>query len=468
MRTPRPLLALVLFGSAVALSASAACSATLVEPSVDGGEPSPSGTTSPTSTPTGTPTTSPTTPGEGDASVLPDGAPSDAAVDAGPPDPCITRASVCTAVPAAIRDGSGLSAVDRCAFPVAPRAGFGGNGAILTALEAITTKVTVSTVVADANRTAVRVTQVPGNPPGLQYGFRWNAEDVASPDWFPQGITGSADADPTGLVGGKRIVVVASYEDAVGLEKGVRLAFTDVTDLDAPKYRFALLVEPTGSAAAPSFRQVDIHAGGIVWIGNRLYVASTGVGFRVFDMSRILQVAVDQDVVGCTATTCRAGLYKYVVPQIGVYAHSSACAPLFSWVSLDRSTTPISLVSGEYCSTTACSGPLAGRVYRWPLDPTTNLLAGAKTFPSEAFFMGQRQVQGGASRNGLFLLSSSEPAGGAGAMYRVKGNRSATSATIDTPEDLMIEPGRNLVWGLSEGENARAVFAASLASYPAP
>lgn len=462
MRAPRHALGLGCLLVAGSFAAFAACSSTVAGGAPDGGEPAPS-----TTTPSPTTTTTGSAPPPDDASAS-DGAPNDAStVDAAPPDPCSTRASVCTAVPGGA-DGRGLTTIDRCAFPIAQRAGFGGNGAILTALEALATKVTVSDVVADTNRDAVRITSVPGNPPGLAYAFRWNTEDVGSADWFPQGITGSADADATGLVGGKRILVVASYEDAVGLEKGVRLAFTDVTNLDTPRYRFALLVEPTGSAAAPSYRQVNIHAGGIVWIGSRLYVADTGTGFRVFDMSRILRVAVDVDSVGCDATTCRAGLYKYVVPQIGTYADSSACAPLFSWVSLDRSTTPISLVSGEYCSTTACSGPLAGRVYRWPLDPTTDLLAGRTTYPSEAFYMGERQVQGGASRNGTFLFSSSAPAGGAGAMFRVKGSRSATSSTIDTPEDLMIEPTRGLVWGLSEGVGSRVVFAANLASYPAP
>jgi len=461
MRTSRPAFVLAGFVGSAGLLAFAACSSAPAAGPVDGAVvDDPSATSAPAADATPPPAS--------DASLAEDTSTSDAQSDAEPPDPCTLRASVCTAVPASARDGMGLTTIDRCAFPMAPRAGFGGNGALLAALEARAPKVTVAAVMADTNRVATRVTAVPGDPPGLQYAFRWNAEDVASADWFPQGITGSADADVSGLVAGKRIVLVASYEDAVGLEKGVRLAFTDVTDLDAPRYRFALLVEPTGSASAPSFRQVNVHAGGIVWIGDRLYVADTGTGFRVFDMSRILQVAVDQDVIGCDATTCRAGLYKYVVPQVGTYADSSACAPLFSWVSLDRSTTPISLVSGEYCSTTACSGPLAGRVFRWPLDPATNLLAGPKTFPSEAFYMGERQVQGGASRAGTFLFSSSAPAGGAGAMFRVKGSRRASSSTIDTPEDLMIEPTRNLVWGLSEGENARAVFAASLASYPAP
>ena len=82
--------------------------------------------------------------------------------------------------------------------------------------------------------------------------------------------------------------------------------------------------------------------------------------------------------------------------------------------------------------------------------------------------MGQRQVQGAASRGGVFYLSSSAPAGGAGELYRVKDGASATSIWIDTPEDLMVDEQSALLWSLSEAPNERAVMGAGLASYPSP
>lgn len=449
-----------------ALALAAACSDGAGPEQADGGV-APSVTIAPTTTSSAIPTPPPDA--APDVLVADAEGTSDAAADTSVfVDPCTTATPVCSPTPpATLTEGSGLLAVDRCAFPLAPVAGFGANGALLTALEALAPKVTMAAVLADTNRVATRVTTAPGNPPGLAYALRWNAEDNASVDWIPQGLTGSADADPTGLVAGKRVVLVSFYEDA-GLEKGVRIAITDVTDPDAPRYRFALLVEPTGSAANPSFKQVDIHAGGLVWFGSKLYAAQTGTGFRVFDMSRILQVAVDQDLVGCTGATCRAGLYKYVIPQIGTYAHKSACAPIFSWVSLDRTSTPLSLVSGEYCSGTACAAPLAGRVFRWPLEASTGLLRGATTFPTEAFLTSHRQVQGGAGRSGAFYLSSSAPVAGGGALYRVKVGKSATSTFLDAPEDLMVDEGRGWLWGLSEGAGNRVVAAMTLTSYPPP
>jgi len=385
-------------------------------------------------------------------------------------DTCDLQASACTAAPAGFTEGSGLAPVDRCAFGLVESAGLGTTPALVTALEKITTKVGVVDVLADANRTATKTTSVPGSPSGVAYAFRWQNDDNASTQWVPQGITGTADADPTGKVGGKSAVLVSFYDTAENgtSNEGVRIAFVDTTTPNAPKYRFALLVMPKGSAAAPTFDPVKIHAGGIAWYGNFLYVADTTRGLRVFDLRHILRVATDAGAFGCTGTTCRAAGYKYVLPQVAKYDITSACKPLFSFVSLDRKSDPPALVSGEYCSTTACSGPLAGRVYRWPLDPATGLLRSKTTFPTQVFLTSHKQVQGAASVGDTYYLSSSAPAAGAGALYRVSGKKSATSRWSDSPEDLMVDHAAGWLWSLSEFADARAVYAAALTSYPKP
>jgi hypothetical protein len=385
-------------------------------------------------------------------------------------DTCDLQASACTAAPAGFKEGAGLAPIDRCAFGLEESADLGATPALVTALETITKRVTVGDVLADANRTATKTTAVPGSPAGVAYAFRWQDDDNASTAWIPQGITGTADADATGKVGGKSAVLVSFYDSAEGgtTNEGVRIAFVDTTVSASPKYRFALLVMPKGTAAAPTFDAVRIHAGGIVWFGNFLYVADTTHGFRVFDLRHILQVNTSAGDFGCTGGTCRAATYKYVIPQVGKYEITSACKPLFSYVSLDRKSVPPALVSGEYCSTTACAGPLAGRVYRWPLDPATGLLRSKTTFPTEAFLMSHKQVQGGASVDGTYYLSSSAPAADGGELYRVAGKKSATSNWSDTPEDLMVDHPNGWLWSLSEAANARAVYAAKLASYPKP
>jgi hypothetical protein len=369
--------------------------------------------------------------------------------------------------PAGLSAGDGLTAIDRCAFPISEASSFGSLPALADALGTIAKPVAMADVLADLNRSAVPKTTVPGNPAGVKIAFAWDADDMGKAWWTPQGLSGSADAAPGGLVGGRRVVVVSWYHDlakepGATVEKGVRLSFVDVTDPANPHYRHVLLVTPTGTVAAPSFQAVNVHAGGIAWYGDLLYVVDTGQGFRVFDTTKMLQVATDMDVIGCTGGTCRAGTYKYVLPQIGAYTDVSKCSPIFSFVSLDRSTTPPALVSGEYCSSTACTGPLAGRLFRWPLVGSAGRLAPGKSWPSAAYLMAQTQVQGAAMDGGVGYLSSSAPAGGGGALYRVEPGKSTTSPWIDAPEDLMVDASHGLLWSLSEAVNARYVFGAKV------
>jgi len=401
----------------------------------------------------------------------------DAGADAGdggtPPDPCEGKSVTCPALPGGFSVGSGLAAIERCAFPLdeGPE-----QASFLPLVDALAKKLaakTLANVLADLNRTTVAVATVPGGPPGVDRAFRWDDAENVKAYWIPQGITGSADASASGLVEARHLIVVSFYYDKAkhpgsNGEKGVRLAFVDVTPSSAPKYRFALLVEPSGTVAAPDFKAIPIHAGGIAWFGDRLYVADTFTGFRVFDTTRIFQVATDQDVIGCAGGTCRAGLYKYVLPQVGTYRHASKCSPRFSFVSLDRSSNPPSLISGEYCSGSACSAALAGRLFRWPLAGANGALGAGRSWPAEAFFGGQVQLQGAGAKDGTFFLSSSAPAAGAGALYRVVAGKSATSKWVDAPEDVVVDGPRGLIWSLSEALGSRVVFAAKLSSYPSP
>lgn len=387
-------------------------------------------------------------------------------------DPCASRVPVCPTDPP-LSAGGALVAIDRCAFPLVEGALWGAAGALVDELATKLPAAPLATILDDANRTTIPVLSVPGAPLGYQGGFRWNDEDNDKPWWIPQGITTSADASETGLVAGRSVVAVSSYydidQDPGSLaEKGIRVAFVDLSK-SPPVYRFALLVEPV-AGNPPTFQAVPIHAGGIAWVGDLLYVADTNNGLRVFDTSRALEVATDVDAIGYDAATgaYHAGLYKYVIPQIGNYDHASACGPRFSFVALDRSTDPPSLVSGEYCNgTTACDTALSGRLFRYPLEPATGLLPSPTTYASEAFFAAQSHLQGAASNGGTFYLSSSSPAGSGGALYVKKpGVSASTFPWIDTPEDLSFDVGASRLYGLSEGLSLRYVFWVGSASYP--
>lgn len=387
-------------------------------------------------------------------------------------DACADRAPTCPDRTSAPEHG-GLVEIDRCGFPLDDAAIDPDLDAIVDALAQQLPVVGFDALVLDLNRDVVPVGSVPGAPDGLAYGFAWDDEENDKAWWIPQGLSGSADASADGLVAGRRMIAVSWYYDmalhpgSTG-EKGVRISWVDVTDPDAPRYRMALLVEPTGTPDAPDFAPVTIHAGGIVWLGDRLWVADTSHGFRIFDLARMMQVATDEDVIGCSGGTCRGGLYKYIVPQIGRAQHDSDCGIRFSFVALDRGGDELALVSGEYCSDSSCDGALTGRLFRWPLAATGDRLRADRVWPTDSWLMGQRQIQGGALHDGVAYLSSSAPAGGAGELYRATVEGSASSDWSDSPEDLMVDNGAGWLWSLSEAQGARYVYAAELSALPSP
>jgi len=79
-----------------------------------------------------------------------------------------------------------------------------------------------------------------------------------------------------------------------------------------------------------------------------------------------------------------------------------------------------------------------------------------------AWFAGESHVQGALSRNDTFWLSSSFPAGGAGALYRTRVDQpSQEIGWIDAPEDLAWDPQADELWSTSETAGARYVFSAA-------
>jgi hypothetical protein len=401
-----------------------------------------------------------------DAAVADDDVTDDPVAEAEPAagHPCASRPAVCPTARAA--EGRGLVAIDRCAFPIDASSAFSTAPRLIAALERIATRVSVADVLRDLNRTAARTTRVAGGPPGVVFGLRWQPDDDTIEHWIPQGVTGSADANDTGLVDGKRVFLSSWYNrpPAGTASKGVRIAFLDPA---AAKYRFALLVVPKGAEATPSFAPLDLHAGGIVWFRDMLYVADTSRGFRVFDLRHILRVAVDRDEMGCAAGTCRAGQYRYVIPQVGSYLTRSTCGMRFSFASLDRGSGAPALISGEYCTDGTCATPLSGRLYRWRLDPATGLLEATRSWPTKAFLMGHRQVQGAAARSDIYYLSSSSPAGRRGVLHRVTTGRSATSRWNDNAEAVMIDRASDQLVSQSE-HSPRVLFGVRRSAYPPP
>ena len=178
-------------------------------------------------------------------------------------------------------------AIDRCAFPMHDQDTWADQAGRVDALRQVLPTLALAELPhAEFNRDAVALAGVPGGVKDVAQAFRWNADDNDGTTWVPQGLTGTADASPDGEVAGRKLVLVSWYHDT----KGVRISVVDIADPAKPVYRHVLLVEPVAGDPV-DFKPILVHAGGLAWVGDLLYVVHTGKGFRVFDTTALLQVA---------------------------------------------------------------------------------------------------------------------------------------------------------------------------------
>ena len=298
-------------------------------------------------------------------------------------------------------------------------------------------------------------------------GWIWNTGDNAVGYWYPQGITGSSDSVGSGLIMGRRLQLISWYHKTEARPtKGVRVSLADLTNMRDVDYRHMMLVIPYGDDDLVNFRPLHksltnndaLHAGGIVWYGDYLYVADTANGFRVFDMSLIARVSNTDDTsnFGRDGEVTHAFGYRYIVPQIARYdAPENACDFSFSFVSLDRGSNPPALLTGEYKSDS-----IQGRLVNYLLDAQTHKLQvrGGEIRGQEAKMGAQTKMQGAARWQNNYYISSSSQAGSFGRLYRTRsGRESSISAWVYGAEDLYYERTTGVIWTAAEHPDFRDV-----------
>jgi hypothetical protein len=292
------------------------------------------------------------------------------------------------------------------------------SSSLISALDRALPNVSMATVANDGNRTSAACPSAPSVTHRQAY-FCWNSGDQTTSAWYPQGITTSSDAYDAGKYEGKRILITSWYDSADdGITKGARLSIFDLDGgTSRPTYRHVLLVEPSGTSSSPSFKPVNVHAGGLAWYGNHLYVVDTTGGFRVFDLNHLWRVSTGSaSKIGRQSDgTYHAFDYKYVLPQtakfsdytVGGYAelrHSS--------VSLDRSSTPDSLIVTEYQSPSAVNGGAQVRTVRIPIDYRDRYLKPASdgiVKATEAYRIDLESVQGSTAKTPSPVERTSRP-----------------------------------------------------------
>jgi hypothetical protein len=295
---------------------------------------------------------------------------------------------------------------------------------------------------------AVQATRAFDPLPGEVTGFRWEAGNEGESDWRPQGITGTADAYPSEVTRGRKVLITSWYRREPNPDHA-RITLHDTTAAnEGAKYRHVLLVLP---GARGNISLAQTHAGGLAWIGNYLYVASTD-HLRVFDLRNIIKVKPSKrgDVL----------TYDYILPQSGSYVAPGNPNFGISSVSLDRSGGQLALVTSEFKRNAS-----GGRIVRFALNK--NGLMGSSRKAAAAFKAeGVVDIQGALMRNGRFALTSSYGKGNPSKLYTGARNTrlKVTTWARDGAEDLFLVPSSNRLYTLTEFEGSRRVFAVDAGS----
>ncbi|KAM7202202.1 hypothetical protein V8F33_002919 [Rhypophila sp. PSN 637] len=281
--------------------------------------------------------------------------------------------------------------------------------------------------------------------------------DQGTEKWTPQGITSTADALDAGTYEGKDGWLVSWYQNTP--LKSVRITFVDRSN---DEYRHVMLVRPN---AKDDFTTVPIHAGGILWYGNTLWVVDTDNGIRVFEMTNVWQVNTDGEGVGkMSAGGYSAATYKYVIPQIRWYKWTSPFPFRHSFMALDRTTTPDSLIIGEYTNGSEPTPPPI-RFVRYELDYTTRKLKTDSNKVAKAvwaYCVNIDNMQGAVSADGKFYISTSNGKTKDGDMYGWAPGRGAYNnkgLLPRGPEDVSYDKrGGGWVYSVTEHPGYRYIW----------
>ncbi|NEY32515.1 hypothetical protein GTU99_09980 [Streptomyces sp. PRKS01-65] len=223
--------------------------------------------------------------------------------------------------------------------------------------------------------------------PAATRAYCWDEADVRG--WRPGAVTTSAGAGADGRWGGHRVVVSAwTSEDGGGADDGrapepgpgtgatggehaggtgtgradgggggtgaddagralSRVAFVDADAPGRPRHVSALLVVPVDGGR--DYRGLASPVSGMTWYRDKLLVTA-GAGDRaalyVYDLDRLLRAGIGGDAVGRVPGGWSAHGYQYVLPAVAAY-RPAAGGPRPAALSLDRTTTPDSLVAAE-------------------------------------------------------------------------------------------------------------------------
>jgi hypothetical protein len=293
-----------------------------------------------------------------------------------------------------------------------------------------------------------RRTRVPGS--AVAEGFRWRLVDCWSPTWWPQGVAvGEHDGVP---------VAMASWfaQRRRGREMGSRVTIVNLSDPGRPRYRHVLLVSPQRRDDSVHFDPVKVHAGGIAWAGDRLFVSATFGGIREFRLSDIVRVP-------SRGALRRAGGpfgYSYLLPEFANFAPTSAKGTArmrYSFLASESTAsgddaTEVRLITGEYGTAT-------------DLRLARLRLSGDRTVIDELHVPRIAQMQGAVLHGGSWFVNASRGDKERGDLWVGTPGSMARHAGVlpPGPEDIAVWPERDQLWSVTEFPGKRWMYAIDLA-----
>jgi hypothetical protein len=363
-------------------------------------------------------------------------------------------------------------------------------------LDSALPNVSANTVVHDADQsmTGCSSTERGALPisPAATTALCWDSDRATSTAWVPQSITTSGDADDDGMWGADKILLSGWHgttDLGTGRNDEARIMFINYNNPAAAGYRMVYLAVPNSTGS--TFSAADAHMGGMAWYGDKIYVTAVGntsTAIRVFSTQHILQMSSSASSIGKNSSGYAAYGYKYAMMQVGYYSYATGtCSmssdtgtPCFSSLSLDRSSSPASIVTTEYFSDQS----LHGRLYRFSVGTDYLLATSGSTATSvQAYRSGVGNMQGVLSHAGhWYVAHSSATTNGqlwdettaATATAQCSGGSAACWAVH--PEALTLDVSTNLVWSVTEWTPAqcssagqtcgRALFAVPLSNLP--
>ncbi|MFI2432827.1 hypothetical protein [Streptomyces sp. NPDC018693] len=240
--------------------------------------------------------------------------------------------------------------------------------------------------------------------------YCWDPDDTQG--WQPGAVTTSGDADDDGRWGANRVILSgwSTADRTAGADRLARIAFVDAGDPDRLAYAWVLLVVPV--EGGQDYRPLGSHVSGMVWYQDKLLVTADDgdrAALYVYDLNRVQRATVLGAAVGRVPGGWSAHGERYVLPAVAAYRPAGGTdAPYAASVSLDRSTTPHSLVAGEW---TLPDGDERARLWRYSFSTLTErsgLLAtdaAGRAVPTEAYETKATGVRGVLARGDAWYVT---------------------------------------------------------------